>query len=120
MIVQVGHPVSEMKPVQSKGESLRPFGLCVGEYTVGGGEMHESESIRRLRAEAHDTVDMFAYRKRELERRVVAAFLRCLGVDFSPDALVTPERDPPDVIFRDARFEVMTAFDEGRRMHADW
>ena len=83
--------------------------------------MDEREYIRRLADQAHDTVDMLSsHRKGERERRAVAAFLRCLGVDFSPDELVTPESDPPDVIFRDARFEVMIMLDEGRKMHADW
>jgi len=83
--------------------------------------MDEREYIRQLAAEAHDTMDMLSsHRKGERERRVVAAFLRCLGVDFSSDELVTPESDPPDVIFRGARFEVMIMLDEGRKMHADW
>lgn len=83
--------------------------------------MDEREYRRQLAAPAHDTVDMLSsHRKGERERRAVAAFLRCLGVDFFPDELVTPERDPPDVIFRDARFEAMIMLDVGRKMHADW
>ncbi len=83
--------------------------------------MDEREYMRRLADEAHDTVDMLSsHRKGERERRAAAAFLRCLGVDFYPDELVSPESDPPDVIFRDARFEVMIMLGEGRRMHADW
>lgn len=83
--------------------------------------MDEREYVRQLEALAHDTVDMLSSnRKGERERRAVAAFLRCLGVDFFPDDLVTPEHDPPDVIFRDARFEVMIMLDAERKMHADW
>jgi len=83
--------------------------------------MDEREFLRRQAVEAHDTVDMLSsHRQGERERRAVAAFLRCLGVDFSPEELVTPECDPPDVMFRDARFEVMIKLDEGRKMHADW
>lgn len=83
--------------------------------------MDEREYVRQLAAEAQDTVDMLSsHRKGERERRAVAAFLRCLGVDFSPKELATPECDPPDVMFRDARFEVMIMLDEGRKMHADW
>jgi hypothetical protein len=41
-------------------------------------------------------------------------------VDFSPDEVVTPESDPPDVVFRDARLEVMIVLDKGRKMHAAW
>ncbi len=83
--------------------------------------MNERDYIRRLADEARDTVDMLSFhRKGEREQRSCAAFLRCLGVDFSPDELVTAENDPPDVVFRDARFEVMIVLDEGMEMHADW
>ena len=83
--------------------------------------MDEREYVRRLVDEAHDTVDMLSsHRKAERERRAAAAFLRCLGVDFSPDELITPESDPPDVIFQDARFEVTIKLDKGRKFHADW
>lgn len=83
--------------------------------------MDEREYVQQLAAEARDTVDMLSpHRKVERERRAVAAFLRCLGVDFSSEELVTPEREPPDVMFRDARFEVMIMLDAGRKMHADW
>ena len=83
--------------------------------------MTEQEYVKRLANEAHDTVDLLSsQRKGELERRVCAAFLRCLRVDFSPEEIATPESDPPDVVFRGARFEVMTVLDEGRKMQADW
>jgi hypothetical protein len=83
--------------------------------------MDEREYIRQLAAEADDTVDMLSsHRKGERERGAVAAFLRCFGVDFSACELITPARDPPDVIFRGARFEVMIILDEGRKMHDDW
>lgn len=49
-----------------------------------------------------------------------AAFLRSLGVGFSPRELTAPKIDPPDVIFRDARFEVMVMLDAGRKVHAEW
>lgn len=83
--------------------------------------MNEREYLQQLADEAHDTVGMLSsHRKAERERRACAAFLRCLGVHFSPNELVTPESDPPDVVFRDARFEVMVVLDRGRKMHADW
>lgn len=83
--------------------------------------MDERKYIRWLADEARDTVDMLSsHRKGERERRTCAAFLRCLGVEFSPHDLVTPESDPPDVVFRDARFEVMIALDKESKMHADW
>jgi len=34
VIVRAGQPVAEMKLAQGRGESLRPVGLCAGEFTV--------------------------------------------------------------------------------------
>ena len=34
IILRAGKPVAEMKPVSSPPNSLRPFGLCAGEFTV--------------------------------------------------------------------------------------
>ena len=34
VIVRAGQAVAEIKPIVSRAETLRPFGLCVGEFTV--------------------------------------------------------------------------------------
>ena len=34
VIVRAGQPVVEMKPVKTGAETLRPFGLCAGEFAV--------------------------------------------------------------------------------------
>ena len=34
LIVRAGKPVAEVKPVITSVETLRPFGLCAGEFTV--------------------------------------------------------------------------------------
>ncbi len=34
VIVRAGQPVVEMRPVRTGAETLRPFGLCAGEFTV--------------------------------------------------------------------------------------
>ena len=34
IIVRAGQPVAEVKPVEGRPETLRPFGLCAGEFTV--------------------------------------------------------------------------------------
>jgi prevent-host-death family protein len=34
VIVRAGKPVAEVKPVVPLVETLRPFGLCAGEFTV--------------------------------------------------------------------------------------
>jgi antitoxin (DNA-binding transcriptional repressor) of toxin-antitoxin stability system len=33
-IIRAGKPVAEVKPLLSRTETLRPFGLCAGEFTV--------------------------------------------------------------------------------------
>jgi antitoxin (DNA-binding transcriptional repressor) of toxin-antitoxin stability system len=34
IIVKAGKPMAEIKPVVSATKTLRPFGLCAGEFTV--------------------------------------------------------------------------------------
>ena len=34
LIVRAGKPIAEVKPVGASVETLRPFGLCKGEFTV--------------------------------------------------------------------------------------
>jgi antitoxin (DNA-binding transcriptional repressor) of toxin-antitoxin stability system len=34
IIIRAGKPVAEVKPLLSRTENLRPFGLCAGEFTV--------------------------------------------------------------------------------------
>jgi len=34
VIVQAGKPVAEVKPIIAQAKTLRPFGLCAGEFTV--------------------------------------------------------------------------------------
>jgi len=34
VILRAGKPVAEVKPVAARVETLRPFGLCAGEFTV--------------------------------------------------------------------------------------
>lgn len=34
VIIRAGKPVAEVKPVVPHSETLRPFGLCAGEFTT--------------------------------------------------------------------------------------
>lgn len=34
VILRAGTPIAEIKPVVPRVETLRPFGLCAGEFTV--------------------------------------------------------------------------------------
>lgn len=82
----------------------------------------EQEFLRRLADQADDTVSLFSdSRKSERERRVCAAFLRCLGISFDIKDLVSvPKQDePPDVRFRDAAFEVKVNHGD-QKVHGQW
>lgn len=72
--------------------------------------------ISRLR----ESVEHFREKNRpEREKWVVAEFLKNLGVQYSA-AELSRGSDPPDVIFRDANFEVMDVHDPGRRVHGEY
>ena len=53
--------------------------------------------------------------KQKRERMVGAAFLRCLGITFSSNDIESPQDDPPDIIYKEACFEVRELLDVGRR-----
>ncbi|HEY8515524.1 MAG TPA: DUF1780 domain-containing protein [Candidatus Binatia bacterium] len=56
-----------------------------------------------------------------MERAVVAAFLRAVGVKFCcREVEKIKDAQAPDVRFRGAAFEVCTAFEPGRRPQAEW
>jgi hypothetical protein len=44
--------------------------------------------------------------KPERERRVVRAYLRCLGIPFTDEEIVASPNEPIDVRFRFARFQI--------------
>jgi len=82
---------------------------------------YEVEWVENLRAQAANTVDLLGNaRRKELERRTCAAFLRCAGISFETGDLQASEDEPPDVLFRSACFEVTVVYDKGRTMHQDW
>jgi hypothetical protein len=49
------------------------------------------------------------------ERYVVSHFLKCLGITFEPHELKHSADDPPDILFRETRFEVKEIQAGGRR-----
>lgn len=76
----------------------------------------DQKYIENLLARSKETLSILSNReKAKRERMVGAAFLRCLGVPFSLDDIKSPQNDPPDIIFQDAKFEVRDLLDEGRR-----
>jgi len=79
-------------------------------------ENHKRELIKHNL----ETIRFLSNKKKpEREYCVCVTFLRCLGIDFSVAKLVsvTQRQNPPDVIFREARFEICDSFDKVRKPH---
>ena len=80
-------------------------------------EEHLAEIIKGLEA----SVAYFApgtTKARELY--TAESFIENLRVDFTNDELVSPDDDPPDIVFRGAQFEIKEILDPGRRRHAEY
>lgn len=68
-----------------------------------------------------ESIEYFsAKNKPERERWVCLTFLENLGIEFDETEVVSPDDDPPDVVFRDARFEIKDVLDPGRHRHTDY
>ena len=79
-------------------------------------EESEREYIDDLIRHTKESIRFFSNEmKSHRERRVCAALLRCLGVNFSPDQIQANSNDPPDVFFKSACFEVMELYDKRRK-----
>jgi hypothetical protein len=59
-------------------------------------------------------------RKAEGERWVATSFVENLNIRFDPAEIISPRVDPPDVEFRDARFEIKEIMDPGRKRHQEY
>ena len=76
----------------------------------------ERKLIEKMVAADRKAVDFFSSKmKRERERLVCIAFLRCLGVPFNNDDVVSSSDEPPDVIYNSARFEILEILDAEKR-----
>ena len=76
------------------------------------------EAQRKARAES---VEYFrSPSKPERERWVVHEFLTNLGLEYSSTEVQSPDRDPPDVKFREANFEIKEILSKGRRRHQEY
>ncbi len=68
-----------------------------------------------------ESVDFFSpKRKQERELWVGKSFIENLGVLFKDGELFTPPQDPPDVSFREARFEIKEILDAERKRHQEF
>lgn len=78
------------------------------------------EYLKAIREGLKQSVDYFASQDKFIrESYVVTEFLTNLSIEHAKNELCRAD-DPPDVVFRDARFEVKEILDEGRRRHADY
>jgi hypothetical protein len=58
--------------------------------------------------------------KTEREKWVAITFITNLNIEFDDSELQIPKQDPPDVIFRDAEFEIKEILDPNRRRHDEY
>jgi hypothetical protein len=83
--------------------------------------MNDEEFIQQRIKDLEESVRSFSSdRKQEGERWVANAFIENLRIYFKPEEVLSPENDPPDVVFRDACFEVKEIMDEGRERHKEY
>lgn len=76
--------------------------------------------LNAIRNGLKESVDFFASQDKFIrESWVVVEFLTNLSMPFD-DADIVRGSDPPDVIFRDAQFELKEILDKGRKRHAEF
>lgn len=82
--------------------------------------MGDDSYLNNIRKGLNESVDFFASQDKFIrEKRVVANFLTNLSIPFAETDLIRGS-DPPDVIFRDAQFEVKEILDKNRKRHAEY
>jgi len=81
----------------------------------------EREYIDNLIRHTRGSIQFFSNQsKPERERTVCAALLRCLGIKFMPKEIRPNNGDPPDIIFKSARFEVTELYDKRRKRNSEY
>ena len=79
--------------------------------------MDDSDYLRLLTIAAEQANAFLSNaRKWERERWVCQRLLQGLNIPYRADEFA-PAGEPPDVLFRDANFEVFFVLDEGRRLN---
>jgi len=68
-----------------------------------------------------ESVDFFSpQRKEERELWIGISFIKNLGLTFNQNECKSPLQDPPDILFRDAQFEIKEILDPGRKRHKEF
>jgi hypothetical protein len=84
-------------------------------------EEKEKEYLDDIREFDRESVRFYSNEYKPLrEKKVVKAFLRVIGVDFGGQEVISYRPDPPDVIFGEARFEVVDLLDKDRERHKEF
>ena len=83
--------------------------------------MDDSDYLRLLTHQAEQANAFLSNaRKWERERWVCQRLLQALNVRHHLEEFGASEQEPPDVVFREANFEVFFVLDEGRRLNDEW
>ncbi|WP_426149728.1 DUF1780 domain-containing protein [Pseudomonas sp. DC3000-4b1] len=83
--------------------------------------MDDSDYLRLLTTQAEQANAMLSNaRKWERERWVCQRLLQGLNIAYGAEEFLPVGQEPPDVLFRDANFEVFFVLDEGRRLNDEW
>ncbi|WPC04388.1 DUF1780 domain-containing protein [Pseudomonas sp. MBLB4123] len=83
--------------------------------------MDDSDYLRLLTHQAEQANAFLSNaRKWERERWVCQRLLQALNIDHRLEEFSAAEQEPPDVLFREASFEVFFVLDEGRRLNDEW
>ena len=83
--------------------------------------MDDSDYLRLLTIQAEQANAFLSNaRKWERERWVCQRLLQGLNIAYHTNDFTQAGQEPPDVLFRDARFEVFFVLDEGRRLNDEW
>lgn len=83
--------------------------------------MDDMEFIEDRRSALAESVKYFSQKnKPERERWICGSFLRNIDSAFDETEILSQDDEPPDVAFRDVRFEVKEVLDPGRLRHAEY
>lgn len=83
--------------------------------------MTNKEFVADRREALKESIQYFSQaNKAERERWVATEFLTNLDVAHEEAEVVSSQEDPPDVLFRDCRFEVKEVLEPGRKRHDEY
>ena len=81
----------------------------------------EQDLLEEIRKGLRESVAFWGPDKKlEREAYVVRTFLEHLCIEFTEAEVLPETAEPPDIRFRDARFEVKEMLDEGRKRHLEY